>query len=321
MAFHNDRFPTNVSWESRSGPGFRTNVIKVESGLEQRVGRWEFPLWRFNMAYGIKSYTDLAAVARHYLARRGALNTFPVQDPLDFHSNPTDPTWEAAAGVRDQNIGTGDGVTTTFQLRKTYTSGPTSLIRKITKPLATTVKIWVDGVLKTEGVDYTVDLITGVVTMVVAPAAGKLVDASFQFDVVGRYGEEVDDWLAVSADTFGDGSIDSIPVYEVRDDGAGLSEEYWAGGSKQISSALTFSISSAIARVWLVSMTAAGQSVVLGDPAAEPDGSELFRILNGGANSFTVKDHLANTLVSLAANQGCEILLSKNGGGKVWLAI
>lgn len=321
MSYHNDVFPKKVSYGSRFGPSLKTNIVETESGAEQRVSRYSTPRRKANIAYGIKSYADLAEVQRFFIARDGAANAFPVEDPTDYHSNPTDPSFRSALGVQDQSIGTGDGTTKIFQLKKTYTSGPTARQRRITKPQPTTVKIWVNSVAKLEGTDFSVDYATGAITFVTAPTLGHAIDASFLFYVPMRFGATTDEWLAISADSFGDGSVDDIELIEVRDDGAGLAEEYHHGGSKEISSAITFAISSSIARVWFVQMTAAGMSVVLPDPLLEPEGSELFRILNGGANSFTVKDHLGVVLATVAAGQGVEVILSKNAAGKVWYAL
>ena len=60
----------------------------------------------------------------------------------------------------DQLIGTGDGVSRDFALRKAYSSGAQTIYRAITKPVAGSVLAGVGQTALTLGDDYTVDLST-----------------------------------------------------------------------------------------------------------------------------------------------------------------
>ena len=59
----------------------------------------------------------------------------------------------------DQTIGVGDGTTTVFQLSKTYGASFDPYLRPITKPVAGSVKVAVDGIELTSG--FRVDPLTG----------------------------------------------------------------------------------------------------------------------------------------------------------------
>ncbi|WP_167626623.1 DUF2460 domain-containing protein, partial [Paracoccus luteus] len=108
-------------------------------------------------------------------------------------------------------IGTGDGITTAFQLVKRYASGSQTWVRAITKPVAGTVRIALDGAEQLGG--WSVDTTTGVVTFATAPAEGVAITAGFAFDVPVRFDTDA---LDVTLDLERLGSITSIPLLELR---------------------------------------------------------------------------------------------------------
>ena len=94
---------------------------------------------------------------------------------------------------------------------KLYTSGAQSWTRTITKPVAGTVALALNGVAQMTG--WTVNTTTGVVTFTAAPAPGVAITAGFEFDVPVRFDT---DTLDVTLDFERLGSITSIPLIEVR---------------------------------------------------------------------------------------------------------
>ncbi|HVG47418.1 MAG TPA: DUF2460 domain-containing protein, partial [Rubellimicrobium sp.] len=105
---------------------------------------------------------------------------------------------------------TGDGASRAFQLRKGYGSGGVTHWRTITRPVAGTVAVAVNGALCQ---DWTLDASTGLVTFATAPAANAIVTAGFEFDVPVRSDT---DSIRVQASTFQAGEVPSVPVVEVR---------------------------------------------------------------------------------------------------------
>jgi len=317
MSFHDVRFPTDVSYGSFGGPTFNTSVIETDSGVEERVSRRNDPRYVFNAAYGIKKPSQTTAVRDFYIARKGPANGFRYKDWSEYHSNSADGGHSSAPGVRDQLLGTGDGTTTAFQLVKVYSSGPTSYSRRITKPVLDSTRVWVNGVELTAGTQFTVDTSTGVVTCSSAPASGHAVEASFEFDVPVRF---VEDDLLTRLNSYGDGSIDSIAIVEIVDTNSSNVGEYFYGGAEERTFGVNVAISTS-ARSWIMSTSTAGLSVSLPDPTAIPTGGPIFYITNGGAQSFTLKDHAGATLATLASGAGVEVILSVTSGGtKVWYA-
>ena len=207
MAFHEVRFPDNISRGARGGPERRTQIVELASGDEERNASWANSRRRYDVAYGIRRADDLAAVVAFFEARNGRLHGFRFKDWGDHKSCLPSGT----PSPTDQTIGTGDGTTTAFQLVKRYTSGSQTWIRTITKPVAGTVLVAVDGAPLTSG--WSVDTATGVVTFAAAPGVGVAVTAGFAFDVPVRFDTDA---LDVTLDLERLGSITSIPLLEIR---------------------------------------------------------------------------------------------------------
>jgi uncharacterized protein (TIGR02217 family) len=207
MAFHEIRFPDNISRGARGGPERRTQIVELASGDEERNASWTNSRRRYDAAYGVRRADDLAAVVAFFEARNGRLYGFRWKDWGDYKSCLPSGT----PSVTDQTIGTGDGTIKTFQLVKAYSSGAQTWTRTITKPVAGTVTVAIDGISQTS--DWSVDTTTGLVTFTTAPAIATAITAGFEFDVPVRFDT---DRLDVTHDIERLGSITSIPLIEVR---------------------------------------------------------------------------------------------------------
>ena len=207
MAFHEVRFPDNISRGARGGPERRTQIVELASGAEERNASWANSRRRYDVAYGIRRADDLAAVVAFFEARNGRLHGFRFKDWADYKSAlPLQ-----AITATDQQIGTGTGSLQTFQLAKRYTSGAQTWVRTIAKPVAGTVRVALGMVEQMSG--WTVDTTTGVITFTTAPANGVIVRAGFEFDVPVRFDS---DTLDVTLDFERLGSITAIPLLEIR---------------------------------------------------------------------------------------------------------
>ena len=207
MAFHEVRFPDDISRGARGGPERRTQIVELASGDEERNASWANSRRRYDVAYGIRRADDLAAVVAFFEARGGRLHGFRFKDWGDYRSALP----SAAISPNDQEIGTGNGSLTEFALLKRYSSGAQSWTRAIAKPVAGSVRVALGGVEQMSG--WTVDTTTGVVTFDTAPAAGVAVTAGFAFDVPVRFDTDA---LDVTLDLERLGSITSIPLLEIR---------------------------------------------------------------------------------------------------------
>jgi uncharacterized protein (TIGR02217 family) len=208
MAFHDVRFPVSISRGARGGPERRTQIVTLASGDEERNASWAGSRRRYDVSYGVRRADDLAAVVAFFEARNGRLHAFRFKDWSDYKST----TPSRAPWPTDQAIGTGDGGTTTFQLRKVYESGAQAYARAINKPVAGTLRVALDAV--EQWVGWSVNTLTGEVAFDTAPAAGVEITAGFEFDVPVRFDT---DRLDVTLEVERLGSIPSIPLVEVRE--------------------------------------------------------------------------------------------------------
>jgi len=182
MAFDDVRLPLRVRYGASGGPQFLTEIVTAQGGFESRNQCWEQARRRFDARTGVTTAAEAALLSAFFHARAGRARGFRLKDWSDFTSAPdgvSDPLFG------DQALGTGDGATTQFQLKKTYGSGGVSHARAIKKPVAESVAIGVDGLRRETG--WSVDATTGLVTFAQAPAAGAAITAGFAFDVPVRF--------------------------------------------------------------------------------------------------------------------------------------
>ena len=206
MAFDDIRFPVAISRGSSGGPERRTEIVTTASGREERNSRWADSRRRFNAGFGVKSITDINEVVAFFEERRGRLHAFRWKDQTDFKSCNA----SSVVTPTDQALGVGNGVTTGFQLVKSYGTGLRNYTRPITKPVAGTVVAAINGAPTSA---FTVNTTTGIITFSTAPAVGQTITAGFSFDVPVRFDT---DQLSINLVHFGAGDIPEIPVVEVR---------------------------------------------------------------------------------------------------------
>jgi uncharacterized protein (TIGR02217 family) len=199
MAFHPIRFPLDVALGAPGGPERATDIVTLSSGREERNQRWALSRRRYNAGYGIKSRADMAAVLAFFEERRGRFHSFLWRDGLDHTSDGPQP------------LGTGDGTTKSFQLVKRYGAAFDPYDRPITKPVAATVEMFVDG--GASGA-FEVDELTGIVTFDDAPGVGEVLTARFDFDVPVRFDI---DRLDIELSGFDAADVPAIPLIEVHE--------------------------------------------------------------------------------------------------------
>ncbi|HYI48665.1 MAG TPA: DUF2460 domain-containing protein [Allosphingosinicella sp.] len=202
-AFEDVAFPIALGREAAVEPAFSTAIVTVAGGAEQRNSEWADARLTFDAGPGLRSEADVHALIAFFRARRGAAVGFRLQDPFDHSSN----GMVGAPGDADQLLGLGDGVRTEFPLIKAYGAQ----IRRITRPVAGTVRVSVDDEEMAAGWALADK---GMVAFDAAPADGAEIRAGFRFDVPVRFAE---DRLSLSRATFAAGDIPSVPLIEIRE--------------------------------------------------------------------------------------------------------
>jgi uncharacterized protein (TIGR02217 family) len=209
MAFHEVRFPANLSFGSSGGPERRTEVVQLTNGYEERNTPWAQSRRRYDAGLSLRSLDDIAVLIAFFEARRGQMYGFRWKDWADFKSCLPSGT----PGFRDQEIAIADGVTRSFALRKRYGAGEQGYLRPITKPVEGTVLVGISTDEQVLGVDFEVDLASGIVTFGEAPDAGEVITAGFEFDVPVRFDTEM---IQTSVASFQAGEVPAVPVVEIR---------------------------------------------------------------------------------------------------------
>ena len=199
QAFHEVQFPPDISYGVTGGPEYSTDVVMTGSGYEQRNINWSQAKCKYQAAHGVKNENQMRRLLAFFRSRRGKAYGFRFKDWLDFTG-------------RREMIGVGDGKTITFQLIKTYIddAGYTE-VRKIRKPVAGTVRVYLDGAEQTDGcsVNYT----TGIVTFAATPDTEVIITADYEFDVPVRFDT---DHCPLSIKEWDIYSWDNIPLVEIR---------------------------------------------------------------------------------------------------------
>ncbi len=209
MNFHEVRFPASLSFGSVGGPERRTEVVTLANGFEERNTPWAHSRRRYDAGLGMRSLDDIETLIAFFEARMGQMYGFRWKDWSDHKSSAA----SVAPTFLDQVIGKGDGVQQTFGLLKTYRSGVHSYARPIRKPVLGTVLVGLENDAMQEGVDYEIDINSGLITFQHPPDIDVAVKAGFEFDVPVRFDA---DRIQTSVASFQAGDVPNVPVVEVR---------------------------------------------------------------------------------------------------------
>lgn len=159
----------------------RTTVIVAASGKSERDQRWRYPLHTYESPFTNRPQTEIEDLLYHFYTVAGRANTFPIKDPFDYKTGrlSDDPTGN------DQNLGTAQVGQTDFQLRKLYQFGSVTQERKITRPIESSMIVWVDGAPQS----YTMQPL-GVVRFDTPLLGGEVVTWGGEFQVPCAYASD-----------------------------------------------------------------------------------------------------------------------------------
>lgn len=198
--FHEVRLPDDIERNARGGPAFKTSVSLLASGKEKRLRKWTQPLGSWDIGYGIQKWADIEDVIAFHYSKMGRGFGFRFKDWSDYT-------------MLRQEIGIGDGAVTDFQLFKRYSDGTFFFDRTLEKIVSSPIQVWVNNVEFFDPADFSIDLNTGLITLVVAAPGSELVEAACEFDVPVRFRE---DELNINAQSFANGSIPKINLEIIR---------------------------------------------------------------------------------------------------------
>jgi uncharacterized protein (TIGR02217 family) len=165
-----------LAWSVVVTPTFSTDIQESLAGREVRLQNFQNPIWEFTLSYEYllndpkfrddTEQTPLETLIGFFIARGGQFD--------DFLLNLTDLTGRAEDSIYSgQPIGTGNGVTTAFQLVRNIGG----FLETVQNPANQTALIYLNGVPKVQGSDYTIA--NGFVVFSVAPGNGVAITADF----------------------------------------------------------------------------------------------------------------------------------------------
>jgi uncharacterized protein (TIGR02217 family) len=207
-SFHDVRFPLAVSFGATGGPERRNEIVSLTSGREKRNARFSQSRRHYDAGTGVRTLEDLHDVLVFFEARRGSLHAFRFRDPFDMKSCRP----EGTPSPEDQLLGYGDGTTNRFSLVKRYGTDEDAYVRLISKPVASTLRVAVDGV-EVASAEFLLEASGEIVfARDAVPALNAEVTAGYEFDVPVRFDTER---MSMSLTGFKAGQIPSIPLVEV----------------------------------------------------------------------------------------------------------
>lgn len=189
MAFIDTRFPIDISYGATGGVGYKTDIVEMASGIEQRNSVWSQGKGVWDVSHGVKTQTQLDVLIAFFRNMKGKANGFRFKDWSDF------------------SVTTGQGIFTSidathFQMYRRYTVAGNNSDRKITKPVSGTIII-------TGGAGVTLDYLTGIVTV----TSGTPTAWTGEFDVPCRFDT---DQMKVNLTAFNIYTWGNIPVVEEK---------------------------------------------------------------------------------------------------------
>jgi uncharacterized protein (TIGR02217 family) len=144
-----------LTFNITKSPTWSTKVQRSAGGKELRAAFYSSPIWRWVLQYEMlrsnaaAGFTELQTLAGFFNARQGMFDSFLFADPDD-------------SAVTAESFGTGDGATTTFQLKRAYGGFVENVYDLNGAP-----SIYKTAVLQSSG--YSVSA-SGLVTFTTAPA-------------------------------------------------------------------------------------------------------------------------------------------------------
>lgn len=181
MSFIDQRLPEKYALQAVASDDWMVEIVETMNRREKRNLPAADPRRAWDLSVNAKLSAERAELHQWFMAMRGPFHAFAFRDPADYVMG------------RQSVASLGDSPDVTYQLAKAYTIGAETYRRTITKPVTSSVQVWVGGVLQASG--WSVSRTTGIITFDDAPGAS--VEASCEFDVPVRFAQARLSWNRV----------------------------------------------------------------------------------------------------------------------------
>lgn len=202
IGFHEVRFPEDVSWGSKGGPVYKTQVFTSHRGWEKRNIDWSQPMMQFNAAYGIRTDAQILNVINFFNARQGRLFGFRYKSWTNYR-------------VESAPIATGDGESLRLPLYKFFGFAGArhyKRLRKIVRGSVTNVSA--GGEVLIEGEDFRIDYDGGEIVTNAAVGHGiPIMALTLEFDEPVRFEE---DSVENVIEQYNNNSLSALDLVSIR---------------------------------------------------------------------------------------------------------
>ena len=192
-SFSEERLPDDIALAASGGAEYSTNILTTICGHEQRNINWHSPRARYDLAPAIKNTAQLETLISFFRAHKGRGIGFRFRDWADYSAD-------------REMIAIADGITSSYQLCKSYVSGSCVDKRIISKPCPNSIKVFVNEKL----IDFTCDYSNGMISLAQLPLEGSNITASFEFDIPVRFDSDFLNLELAQQERI------SIPIIEIR---------------------------------------------------------------------------------------------------------
>ena len=190
-----------IAWNTVRTPTWQTRIQTAVSGRETRQSDWSYPRYAWEVSYDFlrssPTFTELQTLIGFVNARQGSFDSFLYTDDDDN-------------AIANQQIGTGDGVTTTFSLVRSFGG--------FIEPVSRVNAIGAVAIAGTPTTSYTMTDDAGnesgsSITFATAPPSGDAITASFNYYWRCRFTDDTTDFTKF---LYGMSSVSSLKFMSVK---------------------------------------------------------------------------------------------------------
>lgn len=325
--YHPITLPTRYSAGSLNTISYDTRVITLESGVEQRVARYNpWGRRKYTILQGITSTELIRGLYEFFMLREGSLNAFKFWDPLDHATTPTRTTHrenDATVGITDTAlVSLGNRM---YQCVVRYSDGVRTIVRPITKLGKRDDAFGAPnpGVYSINGVVTTLETVdpeTGIVTFG-GVATINFAEAGFEYLVPVRFADNTDKAFQIAMQSTTE--TQELPGFDLIEelDPRTISQDYNYGGSRDWGFLDgNFQTSEINGRVQLFNPQVGSVEIFLPHLDDVPLGGPIFVFRNVSAFTLDIVAHTSGAfLFQMPAMSVVEIFAAANGSSKQWV--
>ncbi len=326
--YHAITLPPVYSAGSISTISYDTRVVSLESGVEERVARYNpWGRRKYTILKGVDSTVAIRGLYEFFMLRQGSLNSFRFWDPLDHATTPTRTTNR----VDDVNVTAFDELliplgNRQYQAVTRYTDGVRTIVRPITKigakndPLGTPSV----GFYSINGSPTSLDTVnseTGIVTFSGVEVI-EFAEGGYPFLVPVRFADNTDKAFQIALQSTTE--TQELPGFDLIEDlePRSISQDYAYGGSRDWGEVIgSLQVSEVSGRLQTFDPQASTYEIFLPPLSDVSDGGPIFVFHNSSSSeTIDIVDSSGTFLRQMSSSAVVQIFVTTLiGGAKQWI--